>query len=185
MQLSYSVYYTQLLCYYSSKVGKQESLDQVKVTTSTDEKLMKVTESSEYTATAESVRIHRLYIIRYVLINFQGGEIETRNVPKSTDKISPVVIEETKDKAETKGQAEEPQSQQEKEQQKTLTEAQLQTVEDISITTPEEVNLADHATTVPMILHSMILFLFQVSGDSQPVQSNQVSLIIHYCMTLL
>ena len=53
--------------YYSSKVGKQESLDHVKVTTSTDEKLMKVTESAESTTAAESVSIMLLRV--YVYIN--------------------------------------------------------------------------------------------------------------------
>ena len=176
MQLSYNVYYTKLLCYYSFKVGKQESMDQLKVTTSTDEKLTKVTESAESTATAESVSIMLFRIYAYIntIINniIQGGEVET--ISRSTDKISPDVIEEKKDEAETKGQAEEPQPQQEKEQQKTLTETQPQRVEDIMSTTiPEEVSLASLCTY--MILHLMILFLFQVPGDSQPARSNQVS----------
>ena len=152
-------------------------MDQLKVTTSTDEKLTKVTESAESTATAESVSIMLFRIYAYIntIINniIQGGEVET--ISRSTDKISPDVIEEKKDEAETKGQAEEPQPQQEKEQQKTLTETQPQRVEDIMTTTiPEEVSLAS-LCTYNMILHLMILFLFQVPGDSQPARRNQVS----------
>ena len=68
----------------------------------------------------------------------QGGEVETGNVPESTDKISPDVTEDIKDKAtmiETEEQAEEPQSQLQKEQQKTITGTQPQRVEDTSTTT--------------------------------------------------
>ena len=92
------------------------------------------------------------------------------------------MTEETKAEAtmiETKGQADESQPQQQEEQQKT-TETQPQRVEDTATTTTEEVICLANSKMIVMSIDSIPIYnIFQVPGDSQPAQNNQVSLIIH------
>ena len=126
----------------------------------------------------------------------QAGELETRDAPVSepTDKTSPDydVSEGTTDQVpvtEQAGQEQAKESQQEEErgQQKTVPETQPQRDEETA-TTPEEVKQLCSQQYSEFISVLLILFPFQVPGDSQPTRSNQVSLIniiIHYCMIIL